>query len=148
MTLTQRQKNGLDKILNHIKDTFGMSKKNETHQYKSLKLNIRPFNENNDGLQVLEVYMPEYIDDAGNMRSIIIGVNDKGEYAFGLRNKYGNGFRTIPYSALQNLFWGSNPKDDATALENLQIIRSSNGVVSMAPLTDEVREENWKKHIK
>lgn len=148
MTLTPRQKNGLEKLINQIKCTFSMTKKSATHQHKSVKLNIVPFKEDTDSVQVIEIYMPEYIDNAGNMRSVIIGVNDKGEYAFGVRNKYGNGFRTIPYSALQNLFWGSNPKDDKTALENLKTIRENNGVVSMQPLTDEVREENWNKHIK
>ena len=148
MVLTQRQKNGLDKLINQVKSTFSMTKKGATQQHKSVKLNIAPFKEDTDSVQVIEIYMPEYVDDKGNMRSIIIGVNNNGEYAFGVRNKYGNSFRTIPYSALQNLFWGSNPKDDTTALENLETIRNSNGVVSMAPLTDEIREENWKKHIK
>ena len=64
----------------------------------------------------------EGIDKSYNMdtvmttKEITIGYTN-GELCIGIRNRYGNGYRTVPVNALETLLWNRN-----TGMKNMEIL--------------------------
>lgn len=68
----------------------------------------------NEVIQAVEINYnnPNNQDKAEKLQQVRIAVKDGIPY-IGIRNRYGNGFRTIPLSSLATLLW-----EDKTGLDN------------------------------
>lgn len=66
-------------------------------------------------LNVLEVFIH------GTLENVIIGVGNDGKNYIGVRNKTGNGYRTIPLEALAALLWdGEHATNNKTVLNDFK----------------------------
>lgn len=66
-------------------------------------------------LKVLEVFIQ------GNQEDVIIGVGNDGKNYIGVRNKIGNGYRTIPLGAFTALLWdGEHATNNKTVLNDFK----------------------------
>lgn len=67
----------------------------------------------------ISVYNKDAIDMNFKIQNIFIFVDDDENYFIGIRNRYGNGVRFIPFNALLNLLW-----EDETGLNNIKELKA------------------------